>query len=160
MGDIVKNKKNDTDMRVILTPHCHLYKQQGQQTPRAEYVLTVKTVPAKDVLGEKLENTKSIEEEQQRLKKLSLWARSPSETGRQPEGRHWYLPSFLDIPHLFCDFLQIESIAYQTLVDNYTCIATITPPYAEAMQQSFASFYGSVGIPDIEPQSIQDMLDL
>ena len=158
LGDIIRHKENDTDIRVILTPHCYLFTQPGQQVPRADHVLTVKTIPAEDVLGEKIANAKGAEQDGQH-KKLKQWAKSPAQTGRQPEGRHWYLPKFLDIPHLFCDFLQLESIEYLSLGKNYDSLATLTPPYAEALQECFSSFYGSVGIPDIAPESIQDLLE-
>lgn len=158
LGDIVKSKKNQ-HMRVILTPHCHLFQQPNQHAPRAEYILTVKTVPVKGVLGEtKLQNTKKLNDTDQN-KKLNRWARSPAGTERPPDGRHWYLPKFLEIPHLYCDFLQVESLSYKVLSDSYVRVATLLPPYAEALQECFSSFYGAVGIPEIEPESIKDMLE-
>lgn len=157
LGDIVKSKENQ-QMRVILTPHCHLYIQPNQATPKAEFILTVKTMPAKDVLGEKLQTTKTMSETKQN-KKLNTWSRSPAGTEKTPEGRHWYLPKFLEIPHLYCDFLQVESLSFDELSDSYERVATLLPPYAEALQECFSSFYGSVGIPDIEPKSIIDILE-
>lgn len=159
LGDIVRNKRDNSDIQVILTPHCLLYKQNGKESPKAEYVLLVKTVPASAILGEELTKMRKLEEETKKLKKLSQLARSPAQTGSTPEGRHWYLPHFLEVPHLFCDFLQVLSVEFKKLENDYDCIATLTPPYAEALQQSFASFYGSVGIPNIDPLSITSMLD-
>lgn len=157
LGDIVKSKDNQ-QLRVILTPHCHLYKQPNQATPKAEYILTVKTVPVKNVLGEKLQTTKSMEEAKQ-SGKLKDWAQSPARTNKPPNGRHWYLPKFLEIPHLYCDFLQVESLSFNDLNGSYERVATLLPPYAEALQECFSSFYGSVGIPDIEPKSIIDIFE-
>jgi len=157
LGDIVQNKEEPSDIRVILTPHCHLIMQNGADAPRAEFVLTIKAMPANDVLGTKIDNVKA-NELTVKLKKLRKWANSPAQTERKPEGRHWYLPQFLKIPHLFCDFLQVNSIEYKKLKDEYTTLATLSPPYAEAMQECFSSFYGSVGIPNIEPNSILDLL--
>ena len=154
LGDIVRSKQNQ-QIRVILTPHCHLYKQPNQSVPKAEYILTVKTVPAKDVLGEKLRNTTSTNQS----KKLKTWARSPAGTGKLPDGRHWYLPKFLEIPHLYCDFLQVESLSFNEINNSYERVATLLPPYAEALQECFSSFYGAVGIPEIEPESIKDILE-
>jgi len=159
LGDIIKNKQDDNDLRVILTPHCHLFIQPGSEVPRAEHVLTVKTITPSVALGEQLGNVKDINDQVKQLKKVAEWARSPSQTNLRPEGRLWYLPHFLAVPHSFCDFLQLESISYQGLEDSYDRIATLTPPYAEAMQQSFAGFYGSVGIPTINPKSIIDILE-
>ena len=158
LGDIIKSKANDKDIRVILTPHCHLFIQSGKDKPNADYVLTAKTIPVAEVLGKKLENAKELEVDKQD-KKLKSWANSPAQTERTPEGRHWYLPKFLKIPHLFVDFLQIESIEIGILARDFERIATLAPPYSEALQTCFSGFYASVGIPVIAPESIRDLLD-
>jgi hypothetical protein len=158
LGDVLRHKQNKSDCRVVLTPHCHLFMYPGQQNPRADYVLTIKTVKAADVLGEKLANAK-IAEKEAKYKKLEVWTRSPAQTGRVPEGRHWYLPAFLEIPHLYCDLLQMESIPYGQVAKDFDAIATIVAPYAEALQACFVSFYGSVGIPDLRIESIEDLAD-
>ena len=158
LGDILVDNESASDFRVIMTPHCHLFKQSNQVAPRAEHVLTIKTVAASDVLGEKIINAKQATEAQ-KDKKLGQWARSPALTGKKPDGRHWYLPKFLEIPHLYCDFLQVESLPLAALKESYRRVATLLPPYAEAFQECFSSFYGSVGIPDIEPKAIRDIID-
>lgn len=156
LGDIVKSKTED-EYRLLLTPHCHLVIQQNAKQPKADFVLTIKAIPAAQVLGQKIENTKEKTEPQQ-LKKLGQWARSPAQTEHSPEGRYWYLPKFLAIPHLFCDFLQVESLDYDSLNSDYDRLATLLPPYAEAAQECFSSFYGSVGIPTLDPNTIKDLL--
>ncbi|MGC2456700.1 MAG: hypothetical protein WA435_01735 [Gallionellaceae bacterium] len=157
LGDIIKNKSDESDIRVILTPHCHLILQDGAQAPKADYVLTVKTVSASSVLGKtKIDNVKAKGVADQD-KQLKSWANSPANTERKPAGRHWYLPKFLKIPHLYVDFLQVVSIEYGEL-NNFERIATLAPPYAEALQTCFSGFYASVGIPVIDPDSIRDLL--
>ncbi len=158
LGDVLRSKNDEDDFRVILTPHCHLYVQQGQSQPRADHVLTVRTVSASSVLGEKIPNVANLSDVKRRRDKLRYWSQSPARTDRRPDGRHWYLPAFLAIPHLYCDFLQVESILYERL-EQYEPIATLVPPYAEAMQSCFASFYASVGIPETHPESIESLLD-
>lgn len=157
LGDILRDKATCADFRVILTPHCHLVLRPPEPKPKADYVLTVKTVPAKNVLAAKIESIEGVEVTK-RNKKLAQWARSPAKTERHPEGRHWYLPAFLDIPHLYCDFLQVESLSYEALFERFEPIASLVPPYAEAMQSCFAGFYASVGIPDVYPDSISSLL--
>lgn len=159
LGDIVRSKHDETDYRVILTPHCYLVVDANRQEPKADHVLLARTIPARDVIGdEKINNAKASEGAKQH-KKLSEWARSPSALGK-PAGRFWYLPKFLVLPHLYCDFLKLESVELTELQANFDRIATLTPPYAEALQECFSSFYGSVGVPDIAPESISDLLDL
>lgn len=159
LGDIVRgNKKNSDDFRVILTPHCHLVVDEKRPVPKANFVLTVKTVSAQDALGEKLGNAKAAAAKgTDQSDKLKDWTQSPARLGR-PQGRFWYLPKFLDIPHLYCDLLQLESLNYKALEENYTKVATLTPPYAEALQECFSSFYGSVGVPAINQTSMNDLI--
>lgn len=159
LGDLVRRASEPDDLRVILTPHCHLITQSGQSKPKADFVLTVKTVKAANVIGkEKLRNAKAKEPSAQE-RTCSVWFRSPAQTGRSPDGRHWYLPRFLDIPHSYCDFLQVESIEYTQLKEDFKRVATLAPPYAEALQSCFAGFYSSVGIPVISHQSVTSLLD-
>lgn len=159
LGDIVKNKNVESDVRVILTPHCHLIVDENRSEPKADFVLTIKTVSIEKSLGEEFAKAKeSAAKGKTQSKTLTRWAQSPARTEQRPEGRYWYLPRFLDIPHLFCDLLQIESVAHTVLENNFNKIATLTPPYAEALQECFSSFYGSVGIPDIDPNSIKDLI--
>jgi hypothetical protein len=157
LGDLLRHKKHPAEFRIVMTPHCHLFPQRGNP-PRADYVLTIKTVSADTVLGEKLAAVKG-EEKAAKQKKLGQWTRSPAQTHKLPEGRHWYLPGFLEIPHLFCDFLQMESIPYSQVSSDFEAIATLVPPYAEALQACFVAFYGSVGIPVLNPESIESLLD-
>jgi hypothetical protein len=111
-----------------------------------------------DVLGERIANAKVVEDAV-RHKKLGQWTRSPAQSDRQPEGRHWYLPALLEIPHLYCDLLQMESVPYTQVVSDFDAIATLVAPYAEALQACFVSFYGAVGIPDLNVESVEDLLD-
>ena len=159
LGHILKNKTEASDVRVVLTPHCHLTIQQGHDTPRAEHVLTARAIGANVVLGpEKIAATRALEEGKQ-LKKLKSYATPPSgDSVGRPEGRYWYLPAFLDIPHCYCDYQQIESISHAKLTSDYLPIATLTPPFAESLQACFVAYYGGVGIPNIRPESIVSLL--
>jgi len=157
LGDILRSKEDNTDWRVILTPHCHLHKQPDQEKPRADHVLLAKAVKAEVVLGDGLDSAKANEGPKQK-KILGRWAQSPARTERPPEGRHWYLPGFLDIPHSFCDFLQVESVSYEKVVTDFERVATLMPPYAEALQSCFVGFYASVGIPNLQTESIESLL--
>lgn len=158
LGDILRNRKDASDFRVVLTPHCHLFKQPGKEKPRADFVLTVKAHPSEKVLGTKITEAKKDPTKTKLYKKLGEWARSPALTQQLPEGRHWYLPKFIEIPHLFCDLMQVESIPYQSVESDFKAIATLIPPYAEALQSCFVGFYGSVGIPSMKVESIEDLL--
>ena len=159
LGDIIKGKdKYAGQFRVILTPHCHLFPQPGQTAPRADFVLTIKTSAVSETLKEKYETAKGGDSAA-RKKKLEAWSRSPAQTEIKPNGRHWYLPGFLEVPHLFCDFLQVESLPINEVFSNFETVATLLPPYAEALQQCFTSFYSSVGIPVTDTDSVIDVFN-
>lgn len=155
LGEVIRK---GTEVRVILTPHCYMAVQPGQDRPRAEYVVTVKTLPVTQVLGQKAA-TANQAEELQRMKKIRTWITPPShEDVGKPAGRYWYLPGFLDIPHLYCDFLQLESLSYEVLERDWQEVAVLSPPYAESLQACYGAFHGAVGIPNVSPVSVVNML--
>jgi CheY-like chemotaxis protein len=158
LGEVIRKNTDHSDIRVILTPHCYLTIQSNQTSPRAEYVITLKTVPVATVLGAKFENAKSLQGDDLH-KKIRRWINPPSheEVGK-PEGRYWYLPNFLDIPHLYCDFLQVESIPYRQLEADYEELAVLSPPFAESLQACYGAFHGSVGVPNVLPASVASMM--
>jgi hypothetical protein len=153
-GEVIRKRTDQNDIRVIVTPHCYLSIQSGQTAPRADYVVTVKTRPVASVLGEKLKNARAGDPAVFK-KKIATWINPPShEQVGKPEGRYWYLPQFLDIPHLYCDFLQVESLPHAQLENEYEELAVLTPPFAESLQACYGAFHGSVGIPPIQPTSV------
>jgi hypothetical protein len=154
LGEVIRKRADLNDIRVILTPHCYLALQRGQAMPRADFVVTVKARPVAGVLGDKLTTAKAGDPVAF-LKKVGTWINPPShEQVGKPEGRYWYLPQFLDIPHLYCDFLQVESIPYAQLEQEYEELAVLTPPFAESLQACYGAFHGSVGIPNVKPSSV------
>jgi hypothetical protein len=158
LGHIITNRHKAADIRVVLTPHCHLTVQADQQAPRAEYVLTVKAIASGQVLGAaKIANAKALGAANQD-KKLKSWSSAPSKEVGKPAGRYWYLPAFLEIPHSFCDFQQLDSLPHAVLVEQYEPIAVLSPPFAESLQACFISYHAGVGIPDITPDSIRSIL--
>ena len=158
LGEVLRRKqpaeqelKQPEEFRVVLTPHCHLTVQPSDTAPRADYILTVKAFDARKLLEK---------ERPKNLKELRRLIQSPSNLGR-PSGRHWFLPGFLDIPDLYCDFLQMESVPYQSLsnADEYERIAVIDTPFAEAMQSCFTQFYSAVGLPGLRPEQFSHLID-
>lgn len=159
LGQVLRSRTNQSDVRVVVTPHCYLRVQPGKTKPRAEYVRVVRALPAVDVIGEeKLANCKTAEDAP-KSKKLKSWTTPPSgqELG-SPEGRYWYLPGFLAIPHSFCDFLRVDSIPYQSAIDDYDSLGVLLSPYAESLQACLNAFDAAVGIPPIAASSARHLL--
>ncbi len=161
LGSIIKNK-SDESFRVILTPHCHLTVQQNETYPRADYVLTIKAFSAIDIIDKAHTNhdgTKRNPWSGKKNDKLRRRIQSPADAMGKPSGRYWFMPSFLDIiPDMYCDYLQLDSILYTDLDQEFDHIATIDTPFAEALQSCFTRFYSAVGIPSLEAKKFRHLV--
>lgn len=159
LGEILKKK--DADLyRVVLTPHCHLKVQLGETEPRADFVLTVKTLPAQDEILKVWDKKKAqfnlskpggVENAVRRL------IGSPPDIGA-PKGRFWFLPRFLEMPDLYCDFMQVESLPLTTAQGEYDALAVLDTPFAEALQSRFAEFYSSVGTANLRTNEFTHLI--
>jgi hypothetical protein len=158
MGQIIRKLTNADDIRVLLTPHCHLKTQQNQATPRAEFVLTAPLRRASDVVGTKFQDIGAEHSVETRHKKIGNLIKVPSQSiVGKPEGRFWFFPAFLEIPHAYADLMKLEALPFDTLRDQYASLAALTEPFAESLQSCFLRYYGGVGVPDIRPGSIEDI---
>lgn len=141
LGSLLKHRNLDL-FQVVMTPHCYLEVQPGHTAPRVDLIMTVRATPAEALLTE--------EPLPSRVNKIAGAIRkrigSPAEVG-QPRGRFWFLPSLLDIPDLYCDFCQVDTLPRELVATAFEPVAVIDAPYAEALQTCFARFYSSVGLP-------------
>lgn len=153
LGEILRHKESG-EFRLVLTPHCHLTVQTGESAPRADYVLTVLAVDAKKLWQL---YPMAAKKEAKRLDELRRRIKSPADIGK-PEGRYWFLPNFLDIPAMYCDFLRMESIPYETIKADYNSIAVLDAPFAEAMQSCFTKFYSAVGLANLKTERFTDLM--
>ena len=172
LGEILRERSTG-NYRIILTPHCLLTIQTNQQKkevagitmspkPKAEYVMTIKTVMAGPLLAKYYEGKTISEEQLAKEKKVRSVIGSNPSLGETPEGRYWFLPRFLDMPDLYCDFLQIESLPFSeldpTTGTRFDAVAVLDAPFAEALQARFGEFYASVGTPNLHPKHFFHLL--
>jgi CheY-like chemotaxis protein len=141
LGELLRNR-GDGSVRVVLTPHCHLVVQPNAERPRAEYILTLKTVLAATLLGQKPWGADP-------RKKLRSRVALPAHDVGLPEERYCFLPGFLDVPDLYCDLMQTEALLFDQIGADWERIAVLDAPYAEALQAAFARFFGAVGVPNL-----------
>src|ERR1017187_8782128 len=146
LGEIIKSRETG-EFRVVLTPHCHLTVQAQEAAPRAELVLTVKTVHATDINSQKKWSKKSTEQIDQLRRRI----KANPEVGK-PEGRYWFLPQFLQMPDVYCDFMRLESLPYADVLAKFEPFAVLDTPFAEALQACFTKFYSAVGIGNLRPE--------
>lgn len=160
LGEIVREVATGA-YRVILTPHCHLTIQAGHTAPRADFVLTLKTVEAAPIISAYFQGKTIPPEFAAKEKKLRPLIKTSPDIGA-PEGRYWFLPAFLTMPDLYCDFLQVESLPLEafTAPENkrFEAIAVLDTPFAESLQARFGEFYGSVGTPNLQPKHFLHLL--
>jgi len=153
LGEIIRCK-HDKTVRIVMTPHCYLTIQPGAQEPRADHILTLKAFPAEEVLekeGVKWSGKSGSEELRRRT---SIEA----ELGK-PRGRYCFLPRFLDIPDLYCDLLQMESLPFKTITQNFEKLAVLDTPFAEALQSYFSRFYSAVGLPSLDHEGSKHLME-
>jgi CheY-like chemotaxis protein len=149
LGQIMER---DGQYRVVLTPHCHLVIQPGQDVPRADFVLTALALPAAE-LFKKIPLTGN---DRVRGDDLRRRLQSPAQFGK-PDGRYWFLPGFLAMPHQYVDLLQLQSVPIAELRENWESFAVLDVPFAEALQSSFVRFYSAIGLPSLDPARFGDM---
>jgi hypothetical protein len=97
------------------------------------------------------------QKQEDQLDQLRRRIQSPAEVGK-PSGRYWFLPRFLQMPDLYCDFMSLESLSYQDLPGTYESFAVLDTPYAEAFQSSFTRFYSAVGLPALHAESFGHLM--
>lgn len=160
LGDVIQHKSTG-QFRVILTPHCQLAVQKGETCPRADSILTVKTVSATDLLPNRVPKRSSWPADDATDAVKDEWLRKKVNpvVEIRPEGRYWFLPHYLKIPDLYCDFAQVESVIYDDLKSGFDRIATLDTPFAESMQSCFAGFYSAVGITNLVGGEFRHLLD-
>ncbi|BCI71405.1 hypothetical protein SPKIRA_22350 [Sphingomonas paucimobilis] len=150
LGEILRNNETDA-FCVVLTPHCHLVVQPNKDRPKADFLLTLKTVKATTLLADKQWGGNPGS-------KLRSRSAIPARDVGLPEERYCFLPGFLDVPDLYCDLMQTEAIAYDDIGNRWTRVAALDTPFAEALQSSFAKLFGSVGLPLLNTDRIMHLL--
>ncbi len=152
LGQIMRRRD---EYRVVLTPHCYLVVQPGKEAPRANFILTVLTVPATTLFTK---DPLPGGTQEARLRNMRRRLQSPARFG-EPEGRYWLLPGFLSMPDLYADLLQLQSIPTEALLQEWEPVAVLDVPFAEALQSCFVRFYSAVGLPTLDPGRFMHMAE-
>lgn len=157
LGEIVR-RKGINEFRIVLTPHCFLVTQPSHPAPRATHVLAARTIPAAEFGSAWKWQTEGKQFEDDLRRRTALPASKVVRVDPPPpEGRYCFLPGFLEIPDLYCDLFQVESIGYESLVTDFDRIAVLDTPYAEALQACMARLYGHVGVPVLNLDNVKHL---
>ena len=145
-GDILLDKSKDKDKpesyRVILSPSCDLQYDESTERKPLSKILVASCVNIKQYLNTKVSTSQSKEQFTQLLTKFL------SNTSTE---RYLPLPGLKNIlPHMACDFKQLEMVAYEKIGDgnDFLRIASIDSPFREAIIWAFMHINCRPGLPD------------
>ena len=159
LGQIIQHKESH-ELRIILTPHCHLTIQDSQTQPRADFILTSRIDDHDKVLFQLYPHPAKAykgNDSDQHKEKLRRRIQSPADLG-SPDGRYWFLPKFLDVPDSYCDLMQLQSLSISEIAENYESLAVLDSPFAEALQSCFSRLYSAVGLPKLNVEKFLHLI--
>ncbi len=143
-GDVLR--ATDQTWYVVLTPACDF--AQG----KVEYVLLAKAGPlAEHPKYQKWADATSSGQ------KRDAWNNLCRVVLRATSGRYHYLPAFREIPDLVIDLENVITTGSAKL-DDFTWIASLASPFAEALLVQYSHIRGRIGVPDLDTDSIQQRL--
>jgi len=134
---------------VVAWPSCDLVENEAAQPSRKLKTSHVILLGAKEVKASPEYEVLANGGSDSKLKNLMKNKREHSSTQQIGDReRYHYLPGFWDIPHLVIDF-QVINFVEVAEAKQWTCLATIASPFAEALSQRFLSYIGRLGTPDL-----------
>lgn len=147
-GDLYHGRIGDIEgYWVLLTPSCDL----ANEPVKAEFVLLAKCLPLEEQQEYRAWREKLPVPGPAQKKKLELLMRNRREK-TQPE-RYYFLPAALTLPNLIVDLQQIEKIPTAEL-DQFDRLASLDSPFAEALVALFTRYFGRLGTPDLNTDSV------
>jgi len=156
-GEILK--KGD-DVYIILTPSCDFierFDKNGKSLGRkvgkillAKTILLTNTDEYQCYFNTKKEDgsEKSNKEKESDKKNLARLIKSSR------SDRYFFLPQTPFIENRIIDFQIKEIVDYENLIKDFTRLATLDNPFAQAMIASFIRYYNRIGYPDIDSDLI------
>ncbi|MGY1988050.1 hypothetical protein ACI792_17675 [Blastococcus sp. SYSU DS0669] len=163
-GDIVRGE--DGTWYVLLTPACDLVQRKDGRR-KAERLLLAEARPLFDVpvfkdWQEADRASRALEGEpeprggfsrERKEERKSIQRRANESLGeikdilRGSRDRYFHLPAFLEIPDLLVDLQRIAAPPSETL-GGYALIASLNPPYAQALLSRYLGYIGRIGLDD------------
>ena len=149
-GDLYRGNIGEQDgYWVLLTPSCDFVERRRSRPANAERVLMAHCA----LLTEQEEYQDWVADPSSgKLKSLLKNHRE----GSQAE-RFYFLPGALDLPDLVVDFQQLVTLP-RAKMDDLEQLASLDSPFAEAILACFARYFGRLGTPDLDTNSIINRL--
>ncbi|ABW31528.1 response regulator [Acaryochloris marina] len=152
-GDLyVKDKEDNPTYWVILNPSCDFIIRKNGKC-KVEYILLANASKLSDQEEYKSWCLNYSNSQKKKLIKLI-------QDNREGQSeRFYFLPGVCDFPDLIVDFQVVVSIKYDDLSNGaYNRLASLDSPHAEALLTRFSRYFGRVGKPDLDAESILSKL--
>lgn len=159
-GDIYRRREDGT-LWMVLTPACDF--EQG----KAENVLLARVIPLTEhelykTWQEKAREFYALEEEKQTKKNrqaLSNASGAVKNLVKNNKGNRFrFLPGTFFLQDCIVDFQELLNLP-RSSADQYEVVCSLDNPYREEVLQLFSSYYGRIGTPDYEFDSIWEKID-
>lgn len=163
-GDIVKDVEDR--WYVILTPSCDLVRRDNGER-KAEWLLLTEATLLSDVSLFKEWREAAQQQHSWELRTEPRGGFSPDENRERKDvqsrskrlqtelggilaghlGRYFHLPAYLTIPDLLVDLQRLVSLPIEE-IGGLELVASLNPPYAQALLTRYTHYIGRVGLPD------------
>tara|TARA_A100000171_G_scaffold25970_1_gene24264 strand:- start:4552 stop:5703 length:1152 start_codon:yes stop_codon:yes gene_type:complete len=159
-GDIYR-RKEDGALWMVLTPACDF------EQNKAENVLLAGLTPLTEhglykAWQERVRELNALTQDQQtrEIRKAASDAKGlvKSLVKNRLGGRFRFLPGTFFIQDCIVDFQQLENLP-RADADKFEVVCSLDNPYREEVLQLFSSYYGRIGTPDYEFDSIWEKID-
>ncbi len=138
---------HDAGWWLLLTPSCDI------EWKKANYVIL-----AECLVAENHPYVRAWKEQATGTAKSNMQDLITQKTGGQND-RNLYLPGALTVPDLVADLQRLVNVPADRLVELKR-VASLDSPFAEAMVSRFVRYFGRVGTPDLDPDSLLKRFDL
>ncbi|MBP0598989.1 hypothetical protein J8I26_12780 [Herbaspirillum sp. LeCh32-8] len=154
--DLVQHQSNGNEkFFIVLNPACDFAQDKAEKALLAECFPLSDATEHQEFVGNKLaEKEKAL-----RANLRSLLADRRQGKGIQPD-RYKFLPGTSFLPDLVIDFQNLRQISVTEIHGDvhYKRVATLDSPFAESIQSRFVRYYGRVGTPDLEFDSLLNQI--
>ncbi|WP_111412998.1 response regulator [Billgrantia lactosivorans] len=159
-ADIYRRKEDDA-LWMVLTPACDF------EQDKAENVLLARVVPLTEhelykTWKEKAREFNALEQSQQTKRnkqELSNASGAVKNLVKNNKGNRFrFLPGTFFLPNCIVDFQQLLNLP-KVNSDHYEVVCSLDNPYREEVLQLFSNYYGRIGTPDYEFDSIWEKID-
>lgn len=159
-ADIYRRKEDGT-LWMVLTPACDFEQEKAENvllatiTPLTEYELYTDW---QQRLGEF--NALTQEQQSKEVKRTVSDAKGlvKSLVKNKLGARFRFLPGTFFLPNCIVDFQKLLHLP-KTEADKYEAVCSLDNPYREEFLQLFSNYYGRIGTPDYEFDSIWENID-